>query len=273
MFIDFAVTGITAGPIPPGLNGKGQVDVMWSVLPDQVVHDNFGAKVATEYFCVEAVIGNDSGYDIQLASIGFTVPSFSANNPNGPQYRIPNAGYRIVRGTLQRRELLSPRSIILNGIKVAGPLLTGFTPFFHAVAHKANFSELINIISNPLEKGFEQAVPDTVPAQVDRLGDISYRDDISTRTIIPNNIQTRITTFVPKEILFPGMKGKTPTPGEDRKKPMDVMHKLGEIVIIGEQIQHVNRIRVVSTGLSETPSPAPSPTPSPTAMPTATPTP
>src|SRR5205085_544547 len=51
-FIDFAVTGITVGPIPPGLNGEGQVDVMWSVLPDQVVHDNFGAKVATEYSCV-----------------------------------------------------------------------------------------------------------------------------------------------------------------------------------------------------------------------------
>jgi hypothetical protein len=265
--IDFAVTGIAQGPIPPGLNNQGQVDVMWSVLPDEVVHDNFGAKVATEYFCIEAVIGNDSGYDIQLASIGFTVPSFSAGNPNGPQYRIPNAGYRIVRGTLQRRELLSPRNLILNGIKVAGPLLTGFTPFFHVLAHKANFAEMINIISNPLEKGFEQAVPDTVPGQVDRLGDITYRDDISTRTIVPNNIQTRITTFVPKEILFPGMKGKTPIPGEDRKKPMDVMHKLGDIVIIGEQIQHVNRIRVVSTGLSETPAPTPVPTPSPSPSP------
>lgn len=268
--IDFAVTGITQGPIPPGLNNKGQVDVMWSVLPDQVVHDNFGAKVATEYYCIEAVIGNDSGYDIQLASIGFTVPSFFVNTPNGPQqYRIPNTGYRIVRGTLQRREVLNPRNMILNGIKIAGPLLTGFTPYFHNVSHKTNFSELINIISNPLEKGFEMLVPDTLPAQVDRLGDITYRDDISSRTIIPNNIQTRLTTFVPKGILFPGMKGKKPNPGEDRKNPMDVMHKLGDMVIIGEQIQDVNRIRVVSTGLSETPSPTPSPTP--TASPTATP--
>jgi hypothetical protein len=274
--IDFAVTGITQGPIPPGLNNKGQVDVMWSVLPDQVVHDNFGAKVASEYYCIEAVIGNDSGYDIQLASIGFTVPSFAANPPSGqqyPQYRIPNTGYRIVRGTLQRRELLNPRNMILNGIKIAGPLLTGFTPYFHNVTHRTNFSELINIISNPLEKGFEMLVPDTLPAQVDRLGDITYRDDISARTIIPNNIQTRLTTFVPKGILFPGMKGKKPNPGEDRKNPMDVMHKLGDIVIIGEQIQHVNRIRVVSTGLSETPSPPPTASPSPSASLSPTPTP
>jgi len=260
--VDFTVAGITAGPIPPGLNNKGQVDVMWSVLPDQVVHDNFGASVATEYFCIDAVIGNDSGYDIQIASIGFTLPSLSANNPKGPQYRVPNTGYRVVRGTLQRREQMSPRNLILNGIKVAGPLLTGFTPFFHNAVHATNFSELINIISNPLEKGFELAVPDTVPFQVNRLSDQTFRDDVSTRTVIPNNIQTRITTFVPKEILFPGSKGgffkrrkaapmvKVPGFGEfDRSHPQDVMRLLGDIVIIGEQIEHVNRIRVVSTGL------------------------
>ena len=266
MFIDFAVTGITAGPIPPGLNGKGQVDVMWSVLPDQVVHDNFGAKVATEYFCIDAVIGNDSGYDIQIASIGFTVPTLSPDTKN-PRYRVPNTGYRVVRGTLQRRELLSPRNLILNGIKVAGPLLTGFLPFFHNMVHTTNFSEFINIISNPLEKGFESAVPDTVPFQVNRLDDQTFRDDIATRTVIPNNIQTRVTTFVPKELVFPGGKGgflKRRKPGEtsknaagetaDRHKPKDVMQMLGDIVIIGEQIEHVNRIRVVSTGLETQPA-------------------
>jgi hypothetical protein len=262
--LDFSVAGITAGPIPPGLNNKGQVDVMWSVLPDRVVHDNFGAKVATEYFCIDAVIGNDSGYDLQIASIGFTVPTLSPD-PKNPRYRVPNTGYRVVRGTLQRRELLSPRNLILNGIKVAGPLLTGFLPFFHNMVHTTNFSEFINIISNPLEKGFEQAVPDTVPFQVNRLDDQTFRDDIATRTVIPNNIQTRITTFVPKELLFPGGKGgfmnrrkpaeKSETvPSANRYNPGDVMRLLGDIVIIGEQIEHVNRIRVVSNGLETQPS-------------------
>jgi hypothetical protein len=262
---DFVVAGITAGPIPPGLNNKGQVDVLWSVLPDQVVHDNYGAKVASEYFCIDAVIGNDSGYDLQLASIGFTVPMLSPD-PSHPRYRIPNTGYRVVRGTLQRRELLNPRSLILNGIKVAGPLLTGFLPFFHNMVHLTNFSELINIISNPLEKGFEQAVPDTVPFQVNRLDDQTFRDDIATRTVIPNNIQARITTFVPKDLLFPdgpdkllkkhkaAENRKVGDVNYNRRDPGQVMQLLGDIVIIGEQIQHVNRIRVVSTGLETQPT-------------------
>jgi hypothetical protein len=258
--LDFTVTGITAGPIPPGLNNKGQVDVLWSVLPDQVVHDNFGARVATEYFCIDAVIGNDSGYDLQIASIGFTAPVLSPD-PSNPRYRVPNTGYRIVRGTMQRRELLNARSLVLNGIKVAGPLLTGFLPFFHNVAHETNFSELINIISNPLEKGVESAWPDTVPFQANRLDDQTFRDDIATRTVIPNNIQTRIMTFVPKELLFPDGRDKplkmhkaaeSRTVGSatySRRDPGQVMQMLGDIVIIGEQIQHINRIRVVATGL------------------------
>jgi hypothetical protein len=265
LVLDFSVTGITAGPIPPGLNNKGQVDVLWSVLPDQVVHDNYGAKVASEYFCIDAVIGNDSGYDLQIASIGFTAPMLSPD-PSNPRYRVPNTGYRVVRGTLQRRELLNPRSLILNGIKVAGPLLTGFLPFFHNMVHTTNFSELINIISNPLEKGFEQAVPDTVPFQVNRLDDQTFRDDIATRTVIPNNIQTRITTFVPKELLFPDGPDKLLKKHKavenrtvdgvnfNRRDPGQVMRLLGDIVIIGEQIEHVNRIRVVSTGLETQPT-------------------
>jgi len=77
------------------------------------VHDNYGAKVASEYFCIDAVIGNDSGYDLQIASIGFTAPILSPD-PSHPRYRIPNTGYRVVRGTLQRRELLNPRSLMKN---------------------------------------------------------------------------------------------------------------------------------------------------------------
>lgn len=263
--LDFTVTGITAGPIPPGLNNKGQVDVMWSVLPDRVVHDNFGARVATEYFCIDAVIGNDSGYDLQIASIGFTAPTLSPD-PSNPRYRVPNTGYRVVRGTLQRREMLNPRSLVLNGLKVVGPLLTGFLPFFHNMVHETNFSELINIISNPLEKGVESAWPDTVPFQVNRLDDQTFRDDIATRTVIPNNIQTRIMTFVPKELLFPDGPDKllkahkaaeTRMVGGvnfDRRDPGQVMRLLGDIVVIGEQIEHVNRIRVVSTGLETQPT-------------------
>ena len=60
--LDFAINSITRGPIPPGLNGEGQVDVMWSVMPDKITSDNFGAKVKRQFYCVEVQIGNNSGF-------------------------------------------------------------------------------------------------------------------------------------------------------------------------------------------------------------------
>jgi hypothetical protein len=237
--LDFAVTGITQGPIPPGLNGQGQVDVMWSILPDKIVKDNFGGKVKKEFFCIEAVIGNDSGYDLQLSSVGFTIPKLTGVT----RAPIPTTGYRTVRGTLEAWGQLSTRKFVLGGLNALGPILTGFLPFFHATNHKANYSEIVNLISNPIEKGVEGLWPDMLPMELDHLADQAFRDDISTKTIIPNNVQARIVTFVPKRLVFASKKNdahKDPTPRE-------VMEALAEIVIIGKQIDYVNRVRVVNT--------------------------
>lgn len=250
--IDFTITGITQGPIPPGLNGKGEVDVMWEVVPDKVTSDNFGGKVKRQFYCIEVVIGNDSGFDLQLSSIGFTLPGLA----NAKQ-RIPSTGYRTVRGSLEAFQLLAPRNFVINGLKVLGPLLTGFLPFFHVEAHARNFSEAINVISNPLEKGVENFWPDLTPRELDRLADMTFRDDISTKTIVPNNVQARILTFVPKEIVFPHKKPITINNKDLNPYNIhDVMRALGEIVIVGQEIVHVNRVRVVSTGLESKPSEA-----------------
>ena len=243
--VEFTVTGVTPQPIPPGLNNKGTVDVMWSVLPDAVTNDNFGGKVSREFYCIEAVIGNDSGYDLQLSSIGFTLPGLAAG-----KYRIPSSGYRTVRGSLEAFQTLAPRQFVVNGFKMLGPLLTGFLPFFHAVNHKSNFSQAINVISNPLEKGLESIWPDLVPTELDRLADMTFRDDVSTKTIIPNNVQARILTFVPRRLVCPDKKtcsAANSTPTLSAKNPQHVMQALGEIVIVGQEIVHVNRVRVVNT--------------------------
>lgn len=243
--VDFAVTGITAGPIPPGLNNQGQVDVMWSVVPDKITNHNFGRGVQKHFYCIEVVIGNDSGYDLQLSSVGFTLPALKG------QYRIPNSGYRTVRGSLEAFGEVAPRKLVVSGLKMLGPILTGFLPFFHATNHLANFSGAINVISNPIEKGLENVWPDLLPTQLDRLADQTYRDDVSTKTIIPNNVQARILTFIPKRLVCPDLK-TCPFP-ERTDKPLeannvqDVMRALGEIVIVGQQITHVNRIRVVNS--------------------------
>ena len=240
--LDFTISGLAAGPIPPQLNNQGQVDVMWDVVPSAIVNDNFGGRIAKQYYAIDVVIGNDSGYDLQLASIGFTVPSLNTANL---KYKVPGAGYRLVRGSLQSREQLAPRNFILNAVKIAGPILTGFTPFFHNVNHKANFTEFINILSNPFEKGLDLIFPDLIPVELNRLADQAFRDDITTKTVIPNNLQARVLTFVPKKVLYPK------NPSNDIQ---DVMHALGEIVLIGDQVAHVNRIRVVSTPLAPAPT-------------------
>ncbi|MCA1592668.1 MAG: carboxypeptidase-like regulatory domain-containing protein [Acidobacteria bacterium] len=263
--VNFTVTGITAGPIPPGLNNKGQVDVMWSVLPDNVVHDNFGKKISKEYFCIDALIGNDSGFDLQVSNVGFTVPELNSSTSEGGAYFVPSIGYRMARGTLERAQQVGVRNRLLAFITSMGPLLTGFTPFFHAVNHRANFSEGVNIFSNPFEKGYEQVYPDTTIRQLDRLADQIWRDDTGAKTVIPNNTQLRLMTFFPKKFLFPPAAR---TKGSDyqrylnksdvdkvtfeyfqRNNPQFVMQKLGQIVLIGDVIQHTNRIRVISNQL------------------------
>jgi len=245
--VSFNVTAITQGPTP---TGKGIVDVHWDVLPDKVVKDNFGNKVARQFYCIDALIGNDSGFDLQLSSIGFTLPNSSLVS----RVTIPTTGYRTVRGSMEAFGQLSPRKFVLSGFDVLGPLLTGFIPFFHVAAHKANFSEFINIVSNPLEKGIKNFWPDLLPTELDRLADQMLRDDVATKTVLPNNVQTRILTFVPKQIVFP-YKGKSavagsnnaPASAKDPNNPRDVMTALGDLVIVGREIDYINRIRVVNS--------------------------
>ncbi|HMH42500.1 MAG TPA: carboxypeptidase-like regulatory domain-containing protein [Pyrinomonadaceae bacterium] len=237
--VRFNITSIPQGPTP---TGKGVVDVFWSVLPDKIVKDNFGTKVAREFYCIDAEIGNDSGFDLQLSSMGFTLPTAS-----GMHRLIPTTGYRTVRGSLEAFGDVSPRKFVLSSFDVLGPLLTGFIPFFHVISHKANFSESINIISNPVEKGLKSIWPDLLPTELDRLADQTFRDDVSTKTVLPNNVQSRVLTFVPKRLVFPNKPNQSSPGAKDPKNVQDVMDVLGEMVIVGREIEYVNRIRVVNT--------------------------
>ena len=51
------------------------VDIAWKVLPRRVTADNFGSRVAKLYFAVIAVVGNHSGYDLQVSSVLFQLPA------------------------------------------------------------------------------------------------------------------------------------------------------------------------------------------------------
>ncbi|MEN3331075.1 MAG: hypothetical protein V7641_440 [Blastocatellia bacterium] len=246
--VPFTITAKPPGPVPPGLDP--QIDVMWSVVPRNIVSDNFGRRVANQYYCIEVVIGNNSGYDLQIASAGFTIPglmkkarALGYNN----NYTIPTNSYKLTRGSIEWEQQIGPRNFTVNLIKGLGPILTGFTPFFHVTNHRANFSEGINIFSNPFEKGFEIIFPDKTIRNLDRLDDQILRDGL----IIHNNLQVRTKVFISKDFL--GIKES-----ERRNDPQQVMLELGQLVIIGDKIQHINRVQI--SGANEGGPVAPPPT-------------
>jgi hypothetical protein len=352
------------GPLPPGL--KPQVDIMWGVVPQRIVKDNFGTRVGKLFYCIEVVIGNNTGYDLQIASVGFdlgpvgdaaasvkdtintavndagtrhvvaeaaaaeaqairdeaqakqdeSIAAISRSNcerlssRNGRRndrqrdicsdagladqrtavsretarqsrdvaqikrqladnaiksqvdtvkdeasrmaalsqvayaQKFPASSYMITRGSIAHGQIWSSRNIVINSLKAFGPFLTGFTPFFHDLNHRGNFSEGVNIFSNPLEKGIEAVIPDETIAQLQRLDEEILRDGM----IIRNNRQIRTRVFVPKDVL----RLKKDLDGKDmRDDPMMVTLALGRMSLIGNTIAYINRVSVTSGGSGE----------------------
>jgi hypothetical protein len=155
---------------------------------------------------------------------------------------LPTSSYKITRGSLEARQLLYPRTLVLSTITALGPIFTGFTPYFHNINHRGNFTEGINIFSNPLEKGLALVWPDPRPQQRDRFDDQVLRDGL----IIKNNTQVRTLAFFPKELLrLPGNVESDSEYNAWKNNAREVRERLGEIVIIGDLIQYVNRISLV----------------------------
>jgi len=231
---------LPAGPIPPGLNPE--VDVMWDVVSQSIVGDNFGRAIRKNFYAVEIAIGNNTGYDLQIASVGFEGVKVKSRDHDATEltvdHVVPSTGFRMSRGTSERAKELYPRTLALNSIRALGPVLTGFTPFLRNVNHRSNFAEGVNIFSNPFEKGVEIVWPDLSLEELNRLQDSVLRDDITTRTVVPNNTQVRTLVLIPKDLLN--------LSGTERDDPAKVMQHLGRLVLIGNRVQFINRERVVA---------------------------
>jgi len=235
----FEILAAAPGAIPPGLDP--QVDVMWKVLPHKFVSDNFGHRVADYFYCVDLTIGNNSGYDLQIASVGFQLPNSDIN------HTIPSNSYLMTRGTLLWGQQLTPKNLAINIMKATGPVLTGITPFFKHASHQANYSSIVNVITNPIEKGIELALPDPTVGQLNRLDDATLRDNL----IVPNNTQLRTVVFISKADT---VKGFSKLSKDKQNDPFEAMKNLGQLVLIGDRIQHINRIHISSTPVIGVPS-------------------
>lgn len=189
--VTLETVAVDQGPIPPGLDPT--VDVSWKVLPRRAVSDSFGRRVSQLYFGVELTIGNNSGYDLQVASIGFRPKGLGADRPP-----LPNDSYAIVRGTLEREQTVGTRALLIDGIRAAGPIVAAASTFYVNPRPRANYSAFAAILNNPFAEGMQLLLPDRTVRQLIALDTRAVRDS----AIIPNNIQQRLLLFVSRELVM-----------------------------------------------------------------------
>lgn len=260
-YAEFEVVSVSPGPVPPGINP--QVDIMWNVLPEDIVHDNFGRRISDKYYCIEIIVGNNSGYALQVAGVGFKLPDLEDPKKVSLLPPVPSSSYQMVRGTLERTQEVGSRNILITGLKAFGPIATGFIPFFRSEQNKTprlNFTQGVAIFSGPVTQFFELVFPDTTVRQLVRLDTQALRNGL----VIANNTQVLTIVFFPKN-FFPLITDKS-SPEEkkyglsqiERANPQKVMRKLGCLVLIGDQVQYINRVQVTADSQNKGIVPPPS---------------
>jgi hypothetical protein len=97
---DLTVMDSSAGPIPPGL--PPQVDVLWEVMSQKNCSDVFGSRVAERLYCIQLKIGNNSGYGLQVAGIGFStqLDALKGSRNDDGTITIANSSYAATRAVL-----------------------------------------------------------------------------------------------------------------------------------------------------------------------------
>jgi hypothetical protein len=214
----------TSAATIPVIYQRDPASIDWTIVPPRIVGDNYGRTIMKDYYCIEVTIQNNSGSDLALAGLRFVT------GKGEMQVGRPNTSYAIVHGSLARRKLTHPRTMTLAIIDGLGSLMTGFNPFFHNVNHAKNFSQFIDILSNPLAKGLDKAWKDAYPDELARLEQDVLHDD----KIIPNASTFKTRIFVPKRSLFTNNENNDK---KDRENLVKVREKLGTLWVMGYKFQ------------------------------------
>ncbi|PWT81276.1 MAG: hypothetical protein C5B44_04065, partial [Acidobacteria bacterium] len=138
----------------------------------------------------------------------------------------PATDYSTVHGSLAKRKLTHPRALTLAILDGVGSLMTGFNPFFHNDAHAANYSQFIDIISNPLAKGVATVWKDAYPDELARFEADVLKDD----KILKDGETFKTKIFFPKRNLF--VNGD-----KNRENLVKVREELGELVVFGFKLE------------------------------------
>lgn len=218
-----AANGIATIPV---IYRRDAATVDWDILPPNIVGDNYGRTIKKDYYCIEVRIQNNSGADLALAGLGFQRDGITR----------PNTSYTTVHGSLARRKLTHPRTMTLAILDGLGTLMTGFNPFFHDLNHAKNYSQFIDILSNPLIKGLEKGWMDSYPDELARFEQDVIRDD----KIIPNGSILKTKIFFPKRALFENGNKRRDMLGEVRKE-------LGTLWVLAYKFQKGPVQKIAST--------------------------
>jgi hypothetical protein len=188
--LEFEVRGEAAGPIPSGINP--QVDVMWNVLSEKACADQLGLRVARRYYCIEVMVGNNSGYALLIASVGF------ARQIPGLDYRESSVTYLNVRSALWTEQVIGGRNIAHRTIQGAASVVAGFIPLQKDETTRGNLG-LWGTALGLFATAFDAILPDRTVRQLVNLDDAALRDG----RLIPNNSPVRFTVFVERDSIKP----------------------------------------------------------------------
>ena len=177
---DINVLDSSAGPLPPGL--APQADTFWNVMSQKACSDTFGTRVAESLYCIQLTIGNNSGYPLKVARIGFSNQFHPATNAP-PPLTVANSSYRSTRAILLKENVTNGRNIAYNVLQATGTLMLAFSPYFGAqhtnvVPNTVNNARLhwttaSSIVSGPLLAAFNLVAPNPILTQLNNLDDES----------------------------------------------------------------------------------------------------
>jgi len=281
------VSDASAGAIPSGL--EPDVDVMWNVMSQNNCADAFGTRLAASLYCIQIKIGNNSGHPLQLAGIGFANNLTNFGGIGDLSLTVANSSYASTRAILLHQEMWAPRNVLYHSLEGTGLIMAGFIPYFTRTNAKANFSTAVSIVAGPLLQAFNLVGPDPILSQLSNLDDQSFRDGLviannsQIQTVVfvekeavtqsLHNLESRISS------KSPGVAGcqDVAQPANDRSggdataqlcgalrasirnsrvqgkhDPMLVQIALGQVVIVGQEIEYLQRVEVQTSGQSTT---------------------
>jgi hypothetical protein len=170
---------------------------MWEVMGFKNCSDAFGRRVAQAMYCVQVKIGNNSGYPLQIAGMGFSRKLDALAALGSPLVTIANSSYASTRAILVHHQAISTRNVVFDVLEGSGLILAASAPFFNRQNPKKNFLALSTIVNGPLQQAYNLIFPDPIVRQLGNLDDQSFRDNV----VIANNAHMQTVVFVEKQAL------------------------------------------------------------------------